>query len=49
MYKHIVCIIGIIPSVNECNDTPKSTVFTRVGPRLDWILQHTKDACYCTK
>ncbi|XP_011878408.1 PREDICTED: vitamin K-dependent protein C-like [Vollenhovia emeryi] len=48
-YGGIYDLIGIIPSVNECNDTPRPTVFTRVGPRLDWILQHTKDACYCTK
>jgi len=46
---YVYCIIGIIPSVNKCDDSPKPTVFTRVGPSLDWILQHTKDACYCTK
>lgn len=49
IYKYIVYIIGIIPSVNECDNTPKPTVFTRIGPHLDWILQQTKDACYCTK
>ncbi|XP_028046585.2 vitamin K-dependent protein C [Monomorium pharaonis] len=48
-YLGIYDLIGIIPSVNECDNTPRATVFTRVGPRLDWILQHTKDACYCTK
>lgn len=48
-YAGIYDLIGIIPSVNECDDTPRATVFTRIGPHLDWILQHTKDACYCTK
>ncbi|XP_018347579.1 PREDICTED: vitamin K-dependent protein C-like [Trachymyrmex septentrionalis] len=48
-YAGIYDLIGIIPSVNKCDDSPKPTVFTRVGPSLDWILQHTKDACYCTK
>jgi len=51
---YIICIfylyrVGIIPSVNKCDNTPRPTYFTRVGPHLDWILQHTKDACYCTK
>ncbi|KAL6262147.1 hypothetical protein P5V15_007244 [Pogonomyrmex californicus] len=48
-YSGIYDLIGIIPSINKCDDTPRPTVFTRVGPHLDWILQHTKDACYCTK
>ncbi|XP_070517918.1 phenoloxidase-activating factor 1 [Cardiocondyla obscurior] len=48
-YAGIYDLIGIIPSVNECDNNLRPTVFTRVGPRLDWILQHTKDACYCTK
>ncbi|XP_018306523.1 ovochymase-2 [Mycetomoellerius zeteki] len=47
-YSGIYDLIGIIPSVNKCDDSPKPTVFTRVGSSLDWILQHTKDACYCT-
>ncbi|XP_014467234.1 PREDICTED: vitamin K-dependent protein C-like [Dinoponera quadriceps] len=48
-YAGIYDLIGIIPNVNKCDNTPGPTVFTRVGSRLDWILQHTKDACYCTK
>ncbi|XP_025986342.1 vitamin K-dependent protein C [Solenopsis invicta] len=48
-YLGIYDLIGIIPSVNVCDNAPRATVFTRVGSSLDWILQNTKDACYCTK
>ncbi|XP_020278716.1 vitamin K-dependent protein C-like [Pseudomyrmex gracilis] len=48
-YFGIYDLIGIIPRINKCDSSPSPTVFTRIGPRLDWILQHTKDACYCTK
>ncbi|EFN86140.1 Vitamin K-dependent protein C [Harpegnathos saltator] len=48
-YAGIYDLIGIIPSINKCDNTPRPTLFTRIGPQLDWILQQTKDACYCTK
>ncbi|KAL6422457.1 hypothetical protein ACFW04_010629 [Cataglyphis niger] len=48
-YAGVYDLIGIIPSINKCDNVIRPTIFTRIGPRLDWILQHTKDACYCTK
>ncbi|XP_043470214.1 vitamin K-dependent protein C-like [Leptopilina heterotoma] len=42
-------IIGIFSDVNECNGAPRAGVYTRIGPHLDWILQQTKDACYCLR
>ena len=35
--------------MNKCGSTPAISIFTRVGSHLNWILQQTKDACYCSK
>ncbi|XP_015606006.1 phenoloxidase-activating factor 3 [Cephus cinctus] len=48
-YSGVYDLIGILSDVNKCDDTPRTAIFTRVGPHLDWILQQTKEACYCTK
>ncbi|XP_043280113.1 phenoloxidase-activating factor 3-like [Venturia canescens] len=48
-YTGIYDLVGILSDVNECDDKPRTAVFTKIGPHLDWILQNTKDACYCTK
>ncbi|KAH0945323.1 hypothetical protein HN011_012520 [Eciton burchellii] len=48
-YTGVYDLVGIIPSANKCDNVPRLSIFTKVGPHLDWILQHTKDACYCTK
>lgn len=44
----IKCFLGIFSDLNECDKT-KAALFTRVGPHLDWILQNTREACYCAK
>ncbi|XP_028981953.1 serine protease 7-like [Diachasma alloeum] len=49
-YAGIYDLIGILSDNNVCDDESKlAGTYTRVGPHLDWILQITKDACYCTK
>ncbi|XP_046418782.1 vitamin K-dependent protein C-like [Neodiprion fabricii] len=48
-YADVYDLVGIMSDVNKCDDKPAGAVFTRIGPHLDWILQQTKDACYCTK
>ncbi|XP_026674944.1 serine proteinase stubble-like [Ceratina calcarata] len=48
-YVGVYDLIGIISDVNKCDRSPAVSVFTRVGPHLNWILQQTKDACYCPK
>ncbi|XP_078036657.1 chymotrypsinogen A [Augochlora pura] len=48
-YTGIYDLVGIISDVNKCGDTPAVSIYTRVGPHLNWILQQTKDACYCPK
>lgn len=43
-------LIGIISDANKCGgDAPGVSIFTRIGPHLNWLLQQTKDACYCPK
>ncbi|XP_033333961.2 vitamin K-dependent protein C [Megalopta genalis] len=48
-YTGIYDLVGIISDVNKCGNTPAVSIYTRVGPHLNWILQQTKDACYCPK
>ncbi|XP_020707654.1 vitamin K-dependent protein C [Athalia rosae] len=48
-YTGIYDLVGIMSDVNKCGDKPAGAVFTKVGSHLNWILQHTKEACYCTK
>ncbi|XP_076222336.1 vitamin K-dependent protein C [Nomia melanderi] len=48
-YAGIYDLLGIISDVNECGNTPAVSIYTRVSPHLNWILQQTKDACYCPK
>lgn len=42
-------VTGIISDINKCDNIPAVSIFTRVGPHLNWILQQTNDACYCSK
>ncbi|XP_076621859.1 vitamin K-dependent protein C [Colletes latitarsis] len=48
-YAGVYDLVGIISDINECGTVPAVSIFTRVGPHLNWLLQQTKDACYCTK
>ncbi|XP_011302141.1 uncharacterized protein [Fopius arisanus] len=49
-YAGIYDLIGILSDKNVCDDeSTHAGIYTRIGPHLDWILQMTKDACYCTK
>ncbi|XP_017791623.1 PREDICTED: vitamin K-dependent protein C-like [Habropoda laboriosa] len=48
-YAGVYDIIGIISDINKCGSTPAVSIFTRIGPHLSWLLQQTKDACYCPK
>ncbi|XP_017759442.1 PREDICTED: vitamin K-dependent protein C-like [Eufriesea mexicana] len=48
-YAGIYDLIGIISDVNQCDSIPAVSIFTRIGPHLNWVLQQTKDACYCSK
>ncbi|XP_033201533.2 transmembrane protease serine 9 [Bombus vancouverensis nearcticus] len=48
-YAGVYDLVGIISDVNKCGSAPAISIFTRVGPHLNWILQQTKDACYCPK
>ncbi|CAK9813715.1 Phenoloxidase-activating factor 3 [Anthophora plagiata] len=48
-YAGVYDIVGIVSDINKCGNTPAISVFTRVGPHLSWLLQQTKDACYCPK
>ncbi|CAL7940151.1 unnamed protein product [Xylocopa violacea] len=48
-YAGVYDLIGITSDINECGSSPAVSIFTRVGPHLNWILQQTKDACYCSK
>ncbi|XP_012288814.2 vitamin K-dependent protein C-like [Orussus abietinus] len=48
-YGGIYDLLGILSDVNECKSDPKTAVYTRIGPHINWILQQTRDACYCTK
>ncbi|XP_076238845.1 chymotrypsinogen A [Calliopsis andreniformis] len=48
-YAGVYDLVGIISDANECADAVTASIFTRVGPHLNWLLQQTKDACYCSK
>ncbi|XP_044018246.1 phenoloxidase-activating factor 3-like [Aphidius gifuensis] len=49
-YLGIYDIVGLLSNGNSCDEnSTQAAVYTRIGPHLDWILQNTKDACYCTK
>ncbi|KAG7211726.1 hypothetical protein KM043_010972 [Ampulex compressa] len=48
-YAGVYDLVGIISDVNKCDNVPRTAIFTKVGPHLDWLLQQTKDACYCSK
>ncbi|XP_066591879.1 phenoloxidase-activating factor 3-like [Prorops nasuta] len=50
-YTDVYDLVGILSDLNDCKieDNRKSSMYTRVGPHLDWILQNTSNACYCTK
>ncbi|CAD6233796.1 GSCOCT00014108001.2-RA-CDS [Cotesia congregata] len=49
-YAGVYDLIGLLSNDNNCEgDSKKIAVFTKLGPHLHWILQNTKDACYCSK
>ncbi|XP_003697608.1 vitamin K-dependent protein C-like isoform X1 [Apis florea] len=48
-YFGVYDLVGIISDINKCDNIPAVSIFTRVGPHLNWILQQTNDACYCSK
>ncbi|XP_014295835.1 phenoloxidase-activating factor 1-like [Microplitis demolitor] len=48
-YTGVYDLIGLLSNGNDCEASTKTAVFTRLGPHLHWILQNTKDACYCAK
>ncbi|XP_076683200.1 vitamin K-dependent protein C [Andrena cerasifolii] len=49
-YAGVYDLVGIISDANKCvGDAPGVSIFTRIGPHLNWLLQQTKDACYCPK
>ncbi|XP_053996821.1 vitamin K-dependent protein C-like [Hylaeus anthracinus] len=48
-YAGVYDLVGIITDINQCGTVPAVSIFTRVGPHLNWLLQQTKDACYCPK
>ncbi|XP_076172351.1 vitamin K-dependent protein C [Ptiloglossa arizonensis] len=48
-YAEVYDLVGIISDINKCNGVPAVSIFTRMGSHLNWLLQQTKDACYCPK
>lgn len=44
-----VMVLGLFTDQNECNGERGVSYYTMLGKHLSWIVQNTKDACYCYK
>lgn len=49
-HKGVYELIGVLTDQNACEDDSTNTaLYTRVNDHLAWIVQNTRDACYCIK
>lgn len=48
-YKGVYELVGVFSDENDCGGEPGVSYYARVGRDLAWIVQSTKDACYCSK